>query len=174
MESMVMEDLHARSDQHAVLDRLAHPGVGPARIPHRGDAERERLPERLRHPVERVGERPVHDRQLVQVLVLDGQMDVAVEQPRKQRAPTHIDAFVSVQARADLHDPTVLEGHVGLRNRRSRPVEDHPIRQDRPHAPSSCGPFIRKYARPSRLARRLEGLRLQRDRAIRSPAGSAA
>jgi hypothetical protein len=115
-------DLHARTDEHAVVDGTTQTGVGAPRVAYRRDTELERRHQVRGRLIEAVAERPVLDRQLV-VLVRAGQVHVGVEQPREQRLARAVDALVAIETRPDVDDPAVLDHDVAVGERRHRAVE---------------------------------------------------
>ena len=76
----------------------------------------------------------MHGSELVVVLVAVRDVHVAVEQAGQQRRPGDVDRLVAVEPGTDIDDPTVLEGDIGVGDRRARAVEHATTGQDDPHA----------------------------------------
>jgi hypothetical protein len=158
-------DLHPRADEQAVAHGHAQPGVGTARVADRRDAELDRRQQVPRRLVKAVGERPVLHRELV-VLVRARQVDVGVEQAGQHGLARAVDALVAVEPGTDLDDPVVLDRHIGIGERRHRPVEDLPAMEHRPRhqAPlsASADRTLQPRAEPDQRVGEVGGSRQER------------
>jgi hypothetical protein len=105
-------DLHPGAADEAVLHRLLHPEIRPAGVAHRRDADAQCRLEVVHRLVEAIAERRLDAPHRVDGA--EGDVGVAVEQPRQERLSGDVDAFVTVQPGADLDDPPVLDHHIGI------------------------------------------------------------
>ena len=129
IESIVDGDLHAWADERC-LPR-PRPG-GPASAP---DASRTvvmpsaSVPSQvLDHAEERQRERFLHAGVLVEVLVAEREMDVAIEQAGQHRVARAFHGVVAVEAATHLDDPAVLDHDVGFAHESAwRPVPSNTL-----------------------------------------------